>query len=84
MCRGQRLRPADVALADRPGEGLDVVAQSIGQDLHGVPARLYWPTAERGGRSRRYFSVEPHALELLRGHRDALLAMWDGLEPRVP
>lgn len=48
-----------------------------------VTSRMSEPTAERGGRSRRYFSVEPHALELLRTQRDALLAMWDGLEPRA-
>ena len=39
------------------------------------------PTPERGGRSKRYFEVEPEALPLLRRSRDALLAMWEGLEP---
>lgn len=38
------------------------------------------PVAERGGRSRRYFSVESEALEQLRASRDALLSMWDGVE----
>lgn len=38
------------------------------------------PTAERGGRSKRFFKVEPEALPLLRQSRDALLAMWEGLE----
>ena len=49
-----------------------------------VTSRMSEPTAERGGRSRRYFRVEPRALVLLRDHHDALLAMWEGLETRVP
>jgi len=38
------------------------------------------PTPERGGRSKRYFEVQPEALPLLRQQRDALLSMWEGLE----
>ncbi|MFW6198482.1 MAG: PadR family transcriptional regulator [Acidobacteriota bacterium] len=38
------------------------------------------PTSERGGRAKRYFRVEPRAVELLREQRDALLSMWEGLE----
>jgi PadR family transcriptional regulator PadR len=41
------------------------------------------PTPERGGRSKRYFKVRPAGLRALRASRDALAAMWDGLEPRV-
>jgi DNA-binding PadR family transcriptional regulator len=41
------------------------------------------PTPERGGRSKRYFKVRPAGLRALRSSRDALAAMWDGLEPRV-
>jgi DNA-binding PadR family transcriptional regulator len=41
------------------------------------------PTPERGGRSRRYFSVRPLGLRTLRASRDALAAMWEGLEPQV-
>jgi len=40
------------------------------------------PTAERGGRSKRYFKVRPAGLRALRESRDALAAMWDGLESR--
>jgi PadR family transcriptional regulator, regulatory protein PadR len=39
---------------------------------------------ERGGRPRRYFSVQPDALPLLRASRDALFNMWQGLEPIGP
>ena len=49
-----------------------------------VSSRMSDPTAERGGRSRRYFRIEPAALPQLAAQRDALLAMWEGLEPRVP
>jgi DNA-binding PadR family transcriptional regulator len=37
------------------------------------------PTPERGGRSKRYFKVEPAALRALRASRKALDAMWEGL-----
>ena len=38
------------------------------------------PTPERGGRSKRYFKVEPAAVRALRESRDALTSMWEGLE----
>lgn len=41
------------------------------------------PTPERGGRSRRYFTVRPAGLRRLRASRDALAAMWEGLDPQV-
>jgi PadR family transcriptional regulator, regulatory protein PadR len=41
------------------------------------------PTAERGGRSKRYFKVRPLGLRTLRACREALTAMWDGLEALV-
>ena len=41
------------------------------------------PTPERGGRSKRYFKVRPVGLQTLRASRDALTAMWEGLEPLV-
>jgi PadR family transcriptional regulator len=41
------------------------------------------PTPERGGRSKRYFKVRPLGLRALRTSRDALSAMWEGLEPQV-
>ena len=49
-----------------------------------VVSRMSEPTGERGGRSRRYFRVEPEALRRVREQRDALLAMWEGLEARTP
>lgn len=41
------------------------------------------PTPERGGRSKRYFTVSPLGLRSLRASREALAAMWEGLEPLV-
>lgn len=41
------------------------------------------PTPERGGRSKRYFTVRPLGLRTLRASRKALSAMWEGLEPVV-
>ncbi len=41
------------------------------------------PTPERGGRSKRYFTVRPRGLRTLRASRRALSAMWEGLEPLV-
>lgn len=41
------------------------------------------PTAARGGRSRRYFKIAPPGVRALRDSRDALTAMWEGLEARV-
>ena len=41
------------------------------------------PTPERGGRSKRYFKARPAAVRALRASRDALAAMWEGLEPQV-
>jgi PadR family transcriptional regulator PadR len=41
------------------------------------------PTPKRRGRSKRYFKVRPLGLRTLRVSRDALTAMWEGLEPLV-
>jgi PadR family transcriptional regulator len=41
------------------------------------------PTPERGGRSKRYFKVKPLGLRSLRASRDALTAMWEGLDSLV-
>jgi PadR family transcriptional regulator, regulatory protein PadR len=46
-----------------------------------VHSELSDPRPERGGKPRRYFSVQPAAMPQLRSARDALLNMWQGLEP---
>lgn len=39
------------------------------------------PTAERGGRPRRYLAVTAAGLRTLRASRRTLLGLWRGLEP---
>lgn len=46
-----------------------------------VRSALGEATPERGGRAKRYFTVEAEAIPLLRNARDALLKMWQDLEP---
>ena len=48
-----------------------------------VSSRLSEPVAERGGRPRRYFRVEPTGLELLRDSRRSIDQMWAGLESLI-
>jgi DNA-binding PadR family transcriptional regulator len=48
-----------------------------------VSSRAGDPTPERGGRSKRYFRLRPVAIRSLRESREALAAMWEGLEAQV-
>jgi DNA-binding PadR family transcriptional regulator len=43
-------------------------------------SRMSAPLPERGGRSRRYFSVTPAGLAAVRSTRRSLLRLWQGLE----
>ena len=45
-----------------------------------VSSHMSAPTGERGGRSRRYFRLEPAGERALQGTRDMLAAMWSGHE----
>jgi len=38
-------------------------------------------TPERGGHPRRLFTVTPSGVKALRESREALLRLWDGLDP---
>ncbi len=38
-------------------------------------------TPDRGGHPRRLFSVTPLGVEVLKTSRDALMRLWDGLDP---
>ena len=40
------------------------------------------PTAERGGRPKRYYEVKPAGAKALEYSWQALRAMWDGFEPK--
>jgi DNA-binding PadR family transcriptional regulator len=46
-------------------------------------SRMSEPLAERGGRSRRYYTVTPSGLAALRASRESLLALWKGVESRL-
>jgi PadR family transcriptional regulator, regulatory protein PadR len=48
-----------------------------------VSSRVGDPTPERGGRAKRHFQLRPLGMRSLRASREALAAMWDGLEPQV-
>jgi DNA-binding PadR family transcriptional regulator len=48
-----------------------------------VRSRLGEPTAERGGRARRYFQLERAGLTALRDSRQALVSMWADIEHRL-
>ena len=79
--------PIRLEIEERTGRSLTVGA--LYRTLDRLEEKGYvvsWfgdPTPERGGRSKRYFKVRPAGLRALRASRDALAAMWDGLEPRV-
>jgi DNA-binding PadR family transcriptional regulator len=45
-----------------------------------VRSRMSAPLPERGGRSRRYFTVTPAGLAAIRAARRSLLSLWQGLE----
>jgi DNA-binding PadR family transcriptional regulator len=45
-----------------------------------VRSRMSAPLPERGGRSRRYFTVTPAGLAALRAARRSLLNLWQGVE----
>jgi PadR family transcriptional regulator PadR len=79
--------PIRLEIERRTGRSLTVGA--LYRTLDRLEAKGYltsWfgePTRERGGRSKRYFRVRPVGLRTLRATRDALDAMWEGLEPQV-
>ena len=54
------------------------------QDRGLVVSSVGTPDPERGGRPRRFYRVvEAEAVPLLRRAREARLALWAGLEPRL-
>jgi DNA-binding PadR family transcriptional regulator len=48
-----------------------------------VRSRMSDPLPERGGRSRRYYTVSASGLAALRSSRAALLALWKGMESEL-
>ena len=86
-----RLGPSAYALAiirelDRSA-GRAVSRGALYKTLERMEAKGYlmWSTEEatpdRGGHPRRLFSVTPVGVELLKNSRNALMRLWDGLDP---
>src|SRR6185369_4008132 len=48
-----------------------------------LKSRLGEPTAERGGRAKRYYTLRPSAIKALKESRNALVSLWGGLETRL-
>lgn len=46
-------------------------------------SRLAQPSAQGGARPRRYFQLQPSAIECLKGSRQAFLKLWEGIEPQL-
>lgn len=46
-------------------------------------SRLDDPSPQRSGRPRRYYELEPFALQALGAQRKALLRMWEGFEAQL-
>jgi PadR family transcriptional regulator, regulatory protein PadR len=50
------------------------------EDKRCLRSRMSAPLPERGGRSRRYFTVTPAGVAALRTSRRALQQLWQGLD----
>jgi PadR family transcriptional regulator PadR len=48
-----------------------------------VKSKLGKPTAERGGRAKRYFAITAAGTARLRDSRAALTRMWKGISPEL-
>ena len=53
------------------------------ESKHYLRSRMSEPLPERGGRSRRYFTLTPAGLSAMRASRRSLLRLWQGLEGRL-
>jgi len=72
------------AIAERTGRRLSVSAiylTLLRLDKKGLlSSRLGEPTAERGGKAKRYFKLRKAGLSAVTGARERMNRMWDGLE----
>jgi len=48
-----------------------------------LEGRVDDPRPERGGRPRRYLEVTPSGVTALEAGREAMLALWEGIEGRI-
>ena len=48
-----------------------------------IKSKMGKPTAERGGRAKRFFEITRAGTEQLRDSRSALAKMWEGVSPEM-
>lgn len=78
---GTRLMEELEATADRRvSRGSVYVTLDRLEEKGWIKSTMSEPRPERGGRPRRVVCVTPDGMEQLRRSREALLALWDGLE----
>ncbi len=53
------------------------------EDKGWITSRLGDPTPQRGGRAKRFFSLESAGVRRLHDARNVLLEMWDGVTPHI-
>ena len=53
------------------------------EDKGFIKSKLGEPTAERGGRAKRFFEITRAGTEQLRDSRAALAKMWEGVSPEL-
>ena len=69
--------------------GRDIAVGAIYTSLHRLERKGYVgstladPTAERGGRAKRYFTLKARGAAALRQSRERMTRMWEGLEPNL-
>jgi len=66
---GREVRRGAVYVALERLEGKGMLSSSYGE-----------PSAERGGRAKRFYAVESAGRAALRTAREALMHLWDGVE----
>jgi DNA-binding PadR family transcriptional regulator len=83
--RGSESYSVDIVLELEKRTGREVATAAVYvalrrlRDKGLLESRMVEPGVE-GGHSRRYFSLTPLALDALRGSRQSLLSLWDGVE----
>ena len=81
---GARIREAIEARTGRtisPGAVYTALDRLESRGL--VSSELGEPTAQRGGKRKRYYRIEPAGADLLRRSQDALARMARGLKPKL-
>jgi DNA-binding PadR family transcriptional regulator len=53
------------------------------EDKGFIKSKLGKPTAERGGRAKRFFEITRAGTAQLRDSRNALAKMWEGVSPEL-